>query len=287
LSSGRTVTVRVLEQESGVPIAGAQVQVPSQQAVSSAHRRSAEASTTAADGTLVLDQLEDGTALSVVHAEFLSATAVVPPGAEQVTVSMSRGGRVLGTVLSAAGAPLARMEVTAISQDGKGSRSGTTNERGEFEIRPLLPGTFRVVPRTTYGAKAIAFEPKTVVITGGGTPAQADFREVADGGRLMIHGSDSVGDDVMVVAVLIPAPASPPTSYEAYRELQRISLRPQPNRGRPLFESVPPGSYLLLVMQPDPQGLRVHHEPVTLRPGSDTTLKVRLTEDLPLLVRTK
>jgi beta-lactamase regulating signal transducer with metallopeptidase domain/protocatechuate 3,4-dioxygenase beta subunit len=113
------------------------------------------------------------------------------------TFTLSSGPKIRGRVLDAKGKPLSGINVNAdladFSEELQGlmvansiDRSAVTNERGEFEMRPLPPGHYRVQPadhsrdgskddRQRYPVPAV-FVPHKVVLKNGEDPASLEIR---------------------------------------------------------------------------------------------------------------
>jgi len=62
--------------------------------------------------------------------------------AQRFATSADTTGVIQGRVTSATGAPIRGAEVRARESNGRENRLATSNERGEFEIRDLIPGTW-------------------------------------------------------------------------------------------------------------------------------------------------
>ena len=180
-----TLTGQVLEEGTGAPVAGAQVNVmraPTERPAAGTMGVPVRPLTTTTDreGRFQVADLEPGRyRISVQKAGFaMSLDAVAPPidlGAGEsagINVTLQRGAVIVGRVLDEAGEPLAEAHVMAMRKMPTSSTVGRTspdllrhagpsaqsNDLGEFRLFSLPPGEYYVQasPRPGFGAGEVS-----------------------------------------------------------------------------------------------------------------------------------
>ncbi|HEV3435707.1 MAG TPA: carboxypeptidase-like regulatory domain-containing protein, partial [Gemmata sp.] len=160
LRPGKAAT-GVVKTPEGKPIAGVKVMaysVTSKRKPGSFEYGSFAETRTDAEGKFRLTLVSPGWGVMwVLPEEYVPTTTVVQEKRGDLgTFTLKTGPRLRGTVLDAKGKPVAGLLVNAESQDRNEeitepvadsiNRSSVTNEKGEFEMKPLPPGHYQVKP---------------------------------------------------------------------------------------------------------------------------------------------
>ena len=154
LTAGGTVRGRVVRQPEGIPVAGAAVRVK-QGGLFNIRALLGQDRVTLTDlaGKFELKGLPIGPTTVVVEPENLAKAEVqasaVEEGttAEEVVVTVGKGGRIEGHVVGPDGLPQAGVMVTAMSGmfDMSARAMGSTDETGHYAIENLAPGSYNVM----------------------------------------------------------------------------------------------------------------------------------------------
>ncbi|MBI3182144.1 MAG: carboxypeptidase regulatory-like domain-containing protein [Myxococcales bacterium] len=281
LVAGRALSGRVLDGETGAPVAGALVDVgspPEEEAkLYLSERLGAVAS--AADGRYRLPHVDDRPLVAVVqHSRYLEARVPVPPAATALDVKLDRGASIIGTVTYAAGAAVAgSVEASGDRQ----SRSERIAPDGAFEIRGLKDGqyTVRVRPSRRGSRTPVLLPQKVIAIRA--TPVRVDFREPRQGVTVTVR-VEAPAPNRGLAAGLVPSETALPATPEELFDV--LAYSPQGERnGVFTFRLLPAGRYTLLVYRPAEGGVQVHRQVLDLPEEGERTLDVRLDPSAPVL----
>jgi len=176
--AGVPVSGRVVDAESGNPIAGAHVELIPERNMTVTSPRSLDAITDQ-NGRFVLEGVEPGHYLAnarkagfapiIDPAEMPAVDVIEGRAFTGVEISLTKGGAMTGRIVDARGEPVAGIIVTAllqsVDQSADGIRAFTTqmtqsNDLGEFRLAGLHAGRYTVVaapgPPTAFGQPAAA-----------------------------------------------------------------------------------------------------------------------------------
>lgn len=146
LDAGRTVSGRVIDADTGAPLASARVAA----VLEEGEDPGAGAAITDAGGAFALRHLPEHVVVRVEREGYLAATRAVGPGDGMLTVKLGRGGVLSVRLLSAEGVPLERRDIEVVGA-GRVARAGHTDAAGVFEAALLAPGDYTVRVRTAPG----------------------------------------------------------------------------------------------------------------------------------------
>ncbi|HKE00015.1 MAG TPA: carboxypeptidase-like regulatory domain-containing protein, partial [Planctomycetota bacterium] len=153
LTRGAIVRGRVIDGANGSPVAGARV--AGTLAGDASGRREAFQTETTIDGAFEAKGVEPGSIQVVashnafVDSDPVAVEAVAGGVREAAPIALGHGGAIEGTALLPDGSPMARGDLTASLQPAGGRgrdlwKSGTADEKGNFHVEGLRPGTWQV-----------------------------------------------------------------------------------------------------------------------------------------------
>ncbi|WPB77902.1 carboxypeptidase regulatory-like domain-containing protein [Archangium violaceum] len=263
LTQSREVRGRVVDAETGAPVAGAEVAVdddPSALERKLQHRNGEVR--TAWDGTFTLPDVEErALTLGVEHPDYKQARVALAARQGMVTVALEVGATLKGEVHLA---NRRRFEVIVWSPGGTASKARVVGT--EYERRGLPAGTYVVFIQTREaGAHHHSIRdvpPRQVDIPASGvvvldfdeTPANATL-------RLRLTGAPVPRARFYLVAGSLPIPDSP----RAYERLQYLDFA-RGDRAAGVFHGLSAGHYTLFVKAPVEDGTWWHREELEL-PG--------------------
>lgn len=188
LDHGRELTGRVVDR-SGHPVESARILVRGV-----GGDRSVRANATSdPDGTFKLSGLAEGhLTLVTEHQGYVTATTDDVDPAQNVTVTLDRGGAVTGRVAGLSQAEIGNVVVMA--SYGSGSGQANVDSEGSFTVRGIPDGTVSVSAMRT-GPQMRRSAPKSVTVTNGSAPpVEIDFAEgIAVSGRVTREGKPVTG----------------------------------------------------------------------------------------------
>jgi uncharacterized GH25 family protein len=250
MERGRHVEGRVVDAETGAPIASARVELEDlPQDTQEAGPRSHARERTRDNGFFEFDHIESRPlALTVTRSGYLTRTMTLGSGEESVTVRLDAGATVEISIRDLEGRPL-DAEVVLLREGASRSerlpvRGGSTVQRG------LEPGTYLAQVLRTQGLKR-AFAPQRVNIPASGRVTLA-FVEQGEGATLALQFEE--GEEVLAGA-LIPGVTLPENfTLETIEAWDKFALSPEEEQGARTFRHVPAGrAVLLLIKAPPPQ----------------------------------
>jgi uncharacterized GH25 family protein len=185
LRTGGVVYGTVVDEVSGLPIAGARVQIT--QGASRFVRRDPSAigsqgagspvQITDTNGTFSFSGLKDGNlTLRVSHRDYVSQEyADVNPSivnrSQGLVLGLNVGGEIVGTVLDPSGKPWANMPVYLIGDSAAANQTAKSDRQGRFQFRSVPPGAYTVKAHRfgVPGESGTVSAETTVQMTSGGT----------------------------------------------------------------------------------------------------------------------
>jgi protocatechuate 3,4-dioxygenase beta subunit len=250
MERGRRVTGRVVDAETGAPIASARVELEDlPQDTQEAGARSHARERTQDNGVFEFDHIESRPlALTVTRSGYITRTLTLGSGEESVTVRLDAGATVEISIRDLEGRPL-DAEVVLLREGTSRTerlpvRGGSTVQRG------LEPGAYLAQVLRTQGFKR-AFAPQRVSIPASGRVALA-FVEQGEGATVALQFEE--GEEVLAGA-LIPGVTLPENfTLETIEAWDKFALSPEEEQGARTFRHVPAGrAVLLLIKAPPPQ----------------------------------
>ncbi|WNG61840.1 hypothetical protein F0U59_49355 [Archangium gephyra] len=262
LTPDREVRGRVVDAETGAPVAGAEVRVADNPAALERRLQSRKGDVrTAWDGTFTLPQVEErALTLGVEHPDYKQVRVALAPRQGEVTVALETGATLKGEVHLE---NRRWFEVLVWSLDSTASKARVVGT--EYEHRGLPAGTYVVLIQTREANGHLTIRevpPRQVDIPASGvvvldfdeTPANATL-------RLRLTGAPVPQARFHIVAGSLPIPDSP----RAYERLQYLIFARR-DRDAGVFHGLPAGHYTLFVTAPVEDGTWWHREELEL-PG--------------------
>lgn len=269
MERGRRVTGRVVDAETGEPIALARVEIEDlPQDARDTGPKTHDRERTRENGFFEFDHVASRPlALKVSRSGYRTQSMALGSGAESVTVRLDAGATVEISVRDLEGRPL-DAEV-GLLREGASRSEGLRVHEGSLLHRGLEPGTYLAQVRRTQGSKR-TFLPQRVSIPASGRVKLA-FAEQREGATLTLRlegGEEALG------GALVPGVTLPGTfSMEAIAAWEKFALFPEQEKGVRTFSNLPPGrAVLLLFKNPPPQ---VHLEELDIPEGGDLEQVVR------------
>jgi hypothetical protein len=258
---GRRVAGRVVDSETGAPVAEVRVQI-SEASTTGGEPFQSEGllKLTDEDGTFELRQVEARPlTLTVYHSDYREALIPLGAGAERVTVPLDPGARVEATLRDPQGLPLSG-EVSLRSEEGNGWKTIYVRE-GRGLRRGIEPGLYLAQARLDDDSGS--FLAQKVLIPESGL-VTLDFTQRQEGATLQLRVESEA--PLLDVRVLPSAMALPVTAYSLPQ--WRFAGLPAVKAGgrERTFQHLPPGRATLLLVTATSQR-QFHLEELELPPG--------------------
>jgi len=256
MDPGRRVEGRVVDAETGAPLAGAELML-----MDRAHERREGL----LQGRLVAETREDGTfelphvearplELEVNHASYRTGHVALGTANVSMTVRLDQGAAVEVSVRDSEGRPL-DADVRFI-RESDARWENLVVLKGSGTRRGLEPGVYLVQART--GDAPVGFLPQRVSIPDQGQVTLA-FVPRKGGSTLVLRME---GNEEVLEAILTPGPASFPVSVRTISLWGITGLSPREDKGVRTFTALPPGRARLLLFAGGPP--RFHLEELDL-----------------------
>jgi hypothetical protein len=259
LERGRRVTGRVVDAETGEPVAQARIELEGLPQDSSEPKTLARA-LTRENGFFDLEHVESRPlTLKVTHSRYRTQSMALGSGDESVTVRLDAGATLDLSVRDVEGQPLDAQ--VALLREGA-SRSEELRVRGGSLLhRGLEPGTYLAQVSRAQGSKRV-FLPQHVIIPDSGRVTLA-FAEQKEGATLTLRFE---GGEEALTGAVIPGVTLPGTfSLEVLESWDKFALSPEEEKGARTFRHLPPGRAVLLLLKgPPPQ---LHMEELDIPEG--------------------
>jgi protocatechuate 3,4-dioxygenase beta subunit len=261
MGAGRRVTGRVVDAETGAPVAEARVQI-SDTAVNGVESSysSGLLKLTGEDGTFELAQVEErALTLVVYHDEYLEARIPLGAGVEVVPVSLNPGARVEATLRDAQGRPL-EGEVSLRSEGNIRWETIKVRE-GRGLRRGIEPGLYLARASVRGKASDGSFLAQWVRIPERG-PVVLSFTQRTQGATLKLRLE---GVDLLLDALVLPGNVLMPLTEDTLTQWQfaGVHSKEEDAEGTWTFQHLPPGKATLLLVSPPPR-VRFHLEELEL-----------------------
>ncbi|HEY3447265.1 MAG TPA: carboxypeptidase regulatory-like domain-containing protein [Myxococcales bacterium] len=244
LGKGRTLTGKVLDARTNAPLAGALVDVGATELLTESNVRLSTghgAVVSRADGTFTLPHVEP-VAMGIFATFEGYRPAAQPLGASEtsLTIRLSPGTVVKGTVTDAAGKPAARAWASAHGPQGASFENLV--EKGAYRLVGLPPGRF-VVRVRSYSSDEVAFLPQTIDVPESGE-VQVDFKEATGGTRLVVTLP------LELEVMILPGEVALPAKAEELLDVTFAGvLQPDRSGADAAFSHLTPGPYTLLLFR--------------------------------------
>jgi len=261
MERGRRVTGRVVDAETGEPVAKARVELEdlSEDARNTGSRSHAR-TLTGESGFFELERVESRPlALKVSRSGYLTQSTALGSGEESVTVRLEAGATVEISVRDLEGQPLDAQ--VGLLREGASHSERLSVNGGSLLHRGLEPGNYLAQVSRLKGSKRI-FLPQRVSIPASGRVVVA-FAEQREGASLTVQlegGEEALG------AALIPGVTLPGAfSEDTFVAWDKFVLLSEEEKGVRTFRYLPPGRAVLLLLKgPPPQ---IHAEEVEIPEG--------------------
>lgn len=268
MERGRRVMGRVVDAETGEPVARAEIEFEDQhegaQGTGSIPRSRA---LTRENGFFELAHVESRPlVLKVTHSEYLTQSLVLGSGDESVTVRLDAGATVEISVRDLEGRPLD--ERVGLLREGDSRSEGLFVRGGTLLRRGLEPGNYLAQVSRTKGSERV-FLPQRVSIPASGRVVLA-FDEQREGATLTVKlegGEEALG--ALVPGVTLPGNFSP----EMIEAWDSFVLFSEGEKGVRTLRHLPPGRAVLLLLKAPPP--HIHAEEVEIPEGGHLERVVR------------
>lgn len=261
MERGRLVTGRVVDAETGDPVAQATVELEDlPEDARDTGSRSRACALTRENGFFELERVESRPlALKVTRSGYLTQSRVLGSGDESVTVRLDAGATVEISVLDLEGRPLDAQ--VGLLREGASRLERLLVHGGSLLHRGLEPGNYLAQVSRAKGSKRI-FLPQRVSIPASGRVVLA-FAEQREGATLTVQLE---GGEEVLGAALVPGVTLPGTfSWEMLASWEKFALLPEEEKGVRTFRSLPAGRAVLLLRKaPPPQ---IHAEELEIPEG--------------------
>jgi protocatechuate 3,4-dioxygenase beta subunit len=250
LAAGRPVSGKVLDAQSGAPVADALVDVGDVEQLKEPGLRLAVemgAVRSRADGTFTLPHVDARPlAIFASHPTHVFTGQPLPADVSDVIVRLERGASVVGAVTDGAGKPVAQVMIMAHSPQG--SFRATTGEDGRYRLDAVPPGKLGVM---VFSRTHANIPGRTVDVPATGE-VQVDFVVPSGGVQVTL----ALAEDLY--PMLLPGEVPLPAKEEDLRLLVASALHPLPageeeqgdGQARAfVVRNVVPGPYTLLLFQ--------------------------------------
>jgi protocatechuate 3,4-dioxygenase beta subunit len=199
-----------------------------------------------------------------------------PAPAGQLTIALSSGGRIIGTIRAKSGEPIGGLRIGA-AQDGERFGSGVARADGAFEITGLAAGRYEV---RVYSSRP--FTPANADVLDAAA-ARADFVERSGGATVTLSFEE---DNAPQFTSLAPGEVAAPASAKDWQKL--TSFYPSNDgHGTPRFESIPPGRYTLFAGKFDENVIRFDRQLIDISSEGERRISLKLPPHLPFSVPMK
>lgn len=245
MSRGRQITGVVLDEETGLPLAGAKLLldpgVGPMQLLGAARAFPPSAVTTPA-GRFVLSNVPEREAIvAVMHDDYQARVETLASGSDAVTVRLSRGATLVGRVSTPEGEGVETIVLAMrLPHAEEMPAFAMTEPDGTFRIGGLSAGTYQVGSAPTHQA----VEPVQVEVPASGE-VRVELRTRGQGVKVRLAATNPNGTPAMGVPVLFPGTVNDSALIDP--SLMLNALAPV-SEYDPTFESVPPGPYTVLFL---------------------------------------
>lgn len=259
MDSGRRVTGRVLDAETGAPVAEAKIQVTEERAdAQEPFLATSLQAVTREDGTFELPQVEARPlALQVSREDYLEGGTLLGASTEAVTVALEPGAQVEVTLVDREGRPMSGY-VSLDREDTSGWESLTVRE-GTLVRRGVPPGVYTARAHPSEPEGAGIFLPQRVQVPARGKVVLR-FAERREGVTLKLRLGE---EDELMEAIVFPGTPPGPAAMLTLSQWRSGGLHGEREEGRVAFRYLPEGrATLLLVSASSP--LRYYTEELEL-----------------------
>jgi protocatechuate 3,4-dioxygenase beta subunit len=278
LSQGRALTGRVIDASTKTALPGVAITV---RAVDDANAvrtyQRAPSALSDGQGNFAVTDAPDGAIVVGASREGYVPWESSPPPAGQLTIALSSGGRIIGTIRAKSGEPIGGLRIWAARQDGERFGSGVARADGAFEITGLAAGRYEV---RVYSSRP--FTPVNADVLDA-TAARADFVERSGGATVTLAFEE---DNAPQFTSLAPGEVAAPASAKDWQKLPGF----HPSNGRPdspRFESIPPGRYTLFAGTFDENAIRFDRQLIDVSAEGEQRVSLKLPPQLPFSVPMK
>ncbi|WP_224365643.1 carboxypeptidase regulatory-like domain-containing protein [Hyalangium versicolor] len=247
MGPGRQVKGRVLDAETGVPIAGAQVHVVDMGAYNSVQTR--------ADGSFELSRVDErALMLEAIHDDYRSGRVPLGSGDEPVTLRLDPGARIETTIRDREGKPVSAV-VELEQEDGPGRQSIEVKQAVQLRtgVEPGLYLAYVIPPKPR---SSDAFLAQRVQIPASGRVGLS-FVARQQGATLVLHAEGASR------AMLFAGVEPPSASERTWRRWEMRGVVAKVENGVVRFQSLPPGRAAVLLLS-SAASSRYHREDLEL-----------------------
>jgi hypothetical protein len=269
MERGRRVTGRVVDAETGAPVAQARIELedlPEDVGESGPGTHARER--TGENGLFEMDHVGSRPLmLKVSHPEYRTQSMALGSGAESVTVRLDAGATLELSVRDVEGRPLD--EMVGLLREGASRSEELPVRKGTYLHRGLEPGTYLAQVRRIHGSKRV-FLPQRVSVPDKGRVALV-FAEQRAGATLTLRLEG--GEELLGGAVVPDVTPPENVSLKALEAWDKFALVPEEEKGVRTFRNLPPGrAVLVLFKNPPPQ---IHMEALNIPEGGTLEHEVR------------
>jgi len=288
MGTGRAVRLRVVDAEGSKPVAGALVDVHQPLDTQATLDRSLlypyrkgeslERSSlvrTGPDGTVVLPHLEEQPLeVLVLSADHLTTTVPLGARERELTVTMTRGARLVGLV-SVGEEQTGNGMAEVRTEDGRYVADATITE-GVFSTLALEAGRYVVRIELLYTKdRVMPSFPAQGVEVPAGRLVPVHFDAPREGADLEVHSAETVGRYLLLPGSW-PLPATRERFQAARNAAHGCLTRTEKDQRRCIFELLPAGRYTLLAVRDSrARPLELHREEVVVPPSGTVSLRVQ------------
>jgi hypothetical protein len=195
-----------------------------------------------------------------------------PAPAGPLTIALSLGGRIVGSVRAKSGGPIGGVLVWAGSHDGeREGGSAVVGADGAFEITGLAPGRYDV---RVYSSRP--FTPANADVPDAAA-ARVDFVERSGGATVTLSVDE---DNPPQFAVLAPGEVAAPASPNDWQKLSGFYPSKEQHNS-PRFEAIPPGRYTVFAARFELDVIRFDRQLIDVSSQGEERISLKLPSHLP------